>query len=220
MPQHSSSWPTGAGKCLSCTPRFGGTSACTRPGRSGVPAAISCFAITPSRPSTTPAEPPLRGSSTTGIRPSGGCRPTWSPSPPTPLEIETSTGARFTATHFADAQFPLAGVDRSLPLYWLAGYAGGLLLPFSDSTGGSTTYPGGRYLLDTVKGADLGERDGWLTLDFNFAYNPSCAYNPAWVCPLAPAASRLRLPDRGRRAAPLTAPFGCRISASGGRIGA
>jgi uncharacterized protein len=119
---------------------------------------------------------------------------------PTPLEIETSTGARFTATHFADAQFSLAGVDRSLPLYWLAGYAGGLLLPFSDSTGGSTTYPGGRYLLDTVKGADLGERDGRLTLDFNFAYNPSCAYNPAWVCPLAPPASRLDHPiEAGER---------------------
>ena len=40
-------------------------------------------------------------------------------------------------------------------------------------------------MLDTVKGADLGEQDGRLVLDFNFAYNPSCSYDPAWVCPLA-----------------------------------
>ena len=46
----------------------------------------------------------------------------------------------------------------------------------------------GRYLLDTVKGADLGGdvREGVLVLDLNFAYNPSCAYDPDWACPLAP----------------------------------
>ncbi len=49
------------------------------------------------------------------------------------------------------------------------------------------TYGGGRYLLDTVKGADLGSTFDRLVLDFNFAYNPSCAYDPAWACPLAPA---------------------------------
>jgi uncharacterized protein (DUF1684 family) len=42
-----------------------------------------------------------------------------------------------------------------------------------------------------VKGADLGEQDGRLVLDFNFAYNPSCSYDPGWVCPLAPPANRL-----------------------------
>ncbi len=53
------------------------------------------------------------------------------------------------------------------------------------------TYGGGRYLLDTVKGADLGTEGDRLVLDFNFAYNPSCAYDPRWVCPLSPPANRL-----------------------------
>jgi uncharacterized protein (DUF1684 family) len=56
------------------------------------------------------------------------------------------------------------------------------------------TYGGGRYVLDSVKGADLGMRDGHLVLDFNFAYNPSCAYDPAWACPLAPRENWLAVP--------------------------
>ena len=58
------------------------------------------------------------------------------------------------------------------------------------------TYGGGRYLLDTIKGADLGfDADaGTLVLDFNFAYNPSCAYDPAWACPLAPPGDRVAVP--------------------------
>jgi uncharacterized protein (DUF1684 family) len=64
-------------------------------------------------------------------------------------------------------------------------------VPFRDRTAGVSTYGAGRYLIDTVKGADLGgDVDlttgvGSLVLDFNFAYHPSCAYDPAWVCPLA-----------------------------------
>ena len=65
-------------------------------------------------------------------------------------------------------------------------------MPFRDGTSGGETYGAGRYLLDTVKGADLGTApDGRLVLDFNFAYNPSCAYDPKWVCPLAPPPNRL-----------------------------
>ena len=74
---------------------------------------------------------------------------------------------------------------------WLEGYGGGAFLSFRDATSGARRYGGGRYLLDTVKGADLGEEDGRLVLDFNFAYNPSCSYDPGWVCPLAPPANRL-----------------------------
>ena len=55
-----------------------------------------------------------------------------------------------------------------------------------DGLAGTETYGGGRYVIDTVKGADLGGEDGRLVIDLNFAYNPSCAYDPAWVCPLAP----------------------------------
>ena len=72
-------------------------------------------------------------------------------------------------------------------------YAGGLFVPFADATSGRETYGAGRYLLDTVKGADLGgdALAGRLVLDLNFAYNPSCAYSPAWTCPLAPAGNTL-----------------------------
>ncbi len=88
---------------------------------------------------------------------------------------------------------PFPGGDRTLTCYWLEGYSGGLFLPFRDATNGRTTYPAGRYLLDTAKGADLGAdpRDGRLVLDFNFAYQPSCAFDPRWSCPLAPPANAL-----------------------------
>jgi uncharacterized protein (DUF1684 family) len=92
---------------------------------------------------------------------------------------------------FATARFELAGVPHSLALYWLEGYGGGVFLPLADATSGTATYGAGRYVLDTVKGADLGERDGLLVLDFNFAYNPSCAYDPRWACPLTPTENRL-----------------------------
>jgi uncharacterized protein (DUF1684 family) len=80
-----------------------------------------------------------------------------------------------------------AGVPRehNLPLYWMDDYAGGLFLPFRDLTSGHDTYGGGRYLLDTAKGADLGTLGGELVLDFNFAYHPSCTHDPRWSCPLA-----------------------------------
>jgi uncharacterized protein (DUF1684 family) len=79
-----------------------------------------------------------------------------------------------------------------LTLYWIGGYGGGVFLPFKDATSGRETYGGGRYLLDTIKSADLGTTaDGAVILDFNFAYNPSCAYSDRWTCPLAPAANQL-----------------------------
>ena len=78
-----------------------------------------------------------------------------------------------------------------LTLYWIEGYGGGLFLPFRDGTNGSETYGGGRYLYDTIKGADLGAGPGEILLDFNFAYNPSCAYNARWVCPLSPPGNTL-----------------------------
>ena len=91
------------------------------------------------------------------------------------------------ARRFAVARFD----GFELELFWLEEYGAGLFLPFRDATSGTATYGAGRYLLDTVKGADLGSQDGRLVLDFNFAYNPSCAYDPKWACPLAPPANRL-----------------------------
>lgn len=78
-----------------------------------------------------------------------------------------------------------------LTIYQIKGYGGGLFLPFKDATSGRETYGGGRYLLDTIKGADLGMEDGKLVLDFNFAYHPSCRYSNSWVCPLAPTENTL-----------------------------
>jgi uncharacterized protein len=94
---------------------------------------------------------------------------------------------------------------RRLSLFWMAGYAGGLFLPFRDATNGAETYGAGRYLLDAAKSADLGgDLDGGrLVLDFNFAYQPSCAFDPKWACPLAPPENRLDLAIRaGERLAP------------------
>ena len=79
-----------------------------------------------------------------------------------------------------------------LTVYWLLGYCGGVFLPFTDATSGRETYGGGRYLLDTIKSADLGQAsDGRAVLDFNFSYNPSCAYSARYVCPLSPPGNRL-----------------------------
>ncbi len=107
------------------------------------------------------------------------------------FEIATSGDETMGFTRFATVVFELHGRSLSLELYWLDGYGGGLFLPFRDASSGRETYGAGRYLLDTVKGADLGMDGRRLVLDFNFAYNPSCAYDPRWVCPLAPPPNRL-----------------------------
>jgi len=106
-------------------------------------------------------------------------------------EIGASGGGSFAFDRFASVRFELRGEPGELELYWLEGYGGGLFLPFADAMSGGETYGAGRYLFDTVKGADLGTEDGGLAMDFNFAYNPSCSYDPAWVCPLAPPPNRL-----------------------------
>ena len=103
------------------------------------------------------------------------------------IEVETGTDGIVPFELIGVVDLPSVG---ALDIWRLASYGGGLFLPVKDSLarepGG--TYGGGRYLLDTVKGADLGPgaTPESLVLDFNFAYNPSCAYDPAWACPLAP----------------------------------
>ena len=112
------------------------------------------------------------------------------------FEVEASAGEPMAFERFAVARFDLGGAACALELYWLEAYGGGLFVPFADATSGAETYGAGRYLLDTVKGADLGGDDGRLVLDFNLAYNPSCSYDPRWACPLAPPANRLAVPVR------------------------
>ena len=116
---------------------------------------------------------------------------------PEHFDIETSgDSGTYGFTRFGTARFELMGEALGLDLYWLDGYGGGVFLSFRDATSGTETYGACRYLLDSVKGADLGTEDGRLVLDFNFAYNPSCAYDPKWVCPLATPANRLAVPVR------------------------
>jgi uncharacterized protein (DUF1684 family) len=110
---------------------------------------------------------------------------------PARLAIPHSTGGSTVFVRVGRVDFTLTGVAHSLDLYWLDAYGGGLFLPFRDVSNGDTTYGGGRYLFDTVKGADLGSHESNLTLDFNFAYHPSCFHSPRWSCPLAPPGNRL-----------------------------
>jgi uncharacterized protein (DUF1684 family) len=111
-------------------------------------------------------------------------------------DVGSSDGATMAFERIGLARFALHGTACELELYWLLGYGGGLFVPFADATSGGETYGAGRYLLDTVKGADLGTSDGRLVLDFNLAYNPSCSYDPSWACPLAPAPNRLAIAVR------------------------
>jgi uncharacterized protein (DUF1684 family) len=99
--------------------------------------------------------------------------------------------------------FEVSDRDATLEILWLDAYGGGIFIPFRDDTNGISTYGGGRYLLDTVKGADLGHEGDEIVLDFNYAYHPSCVYSYRWSCPLAPPANRLPFPvEAGERLTP------------------
>jgi uncharacterized protein (DUF1684 family) len=105
---------------------------------------------------------------------------------PDVLEVQLEEDGLTRLRRFGKVAFELERQPLELSLFWVMGYGGGVFLPFRDATAPDETYGGGRYLLDTIKGADLGNERGRLVLDFNYAYNPSCAYNPRWHCPLAP----------------------------------
>jgi uncharacterized protein (DUF1684 family) len=121
------------------------------------------------------------------------------------IDFETGTDGVVSFERFGAVDLPHVG---SLDVWRLTSYGGGLFIPVKDATAGREggTYGGGRYLIDTVKGAHLGGTGRSLVLDLNFAYNPSCAYDPAWACPLAQPGNTLgvELPV-GERAQPLTA---------------
>jgi len=119
--------------------------------------------------------------------------------PEEPGEIVIDTGGEDGAIRYRRAgslAFELAGRACRLAVLSLVAYGGGLFLPFKDATSRAETYGGGRYLFDTAKNTDglaleiaLGSPE--VTIDFNFAYNASCAYNPRWACPLAPPENTL-----------------------------
>lgn len=111
--------------------------------------------------------------------------------PDMPLSIP---GEPMPFTRIGWVRFVVDGTPCRLSVYWLNDYAGGIFIPFRDATGGRETYAGGRYLWDSAKGADLGTNGDELVLDFNYAYHPSCMYDPIWSCPLAPEENWLPVP--------------------------
>lgn len=108
-----------------------------------------------------------------------------SPAPPQRIEVPTATDGVVPFDRIGVLETPWGRLDA----WWLGSYGGGLWVPVR---GGRGAYGGGRYLYDTVKGADLGAS---LVVDLNFLYNPSCAYDEAWACPLPPPGNVLDLPD-------------------------
>jgi uncharacterized protein (DUF1684 family) len=125
------------------------------------------------------------------------------------VELDTDVGARrLEVATGTDGLLPFERIGvlhlrevGDLDAWWLGSYGGGLFVPIKDGLAGSETYGGGRYVIDTVKGADLGG-EGWLVVDLNFAYNPSCAYDPAWACPLAPPGNVVAAPVRAGELVP------------------
>ena len=141
-----------------------------------------------------PLDQPLEPAGAAGIGPLDFGAPSTSLA----IDLPVSAGGAMAFRRFGAVTIPFRAGPRRLEIFWMEGYAGGLFLPFRDATNGSETYGAGRYLLDAAKSADLGgNRDaGTLILDFNFAYQPSCAFDPKWACPLAPPSNRLDLPVR------------------------
>ncbi|GAA1675345.1 DUF1684 domain-containing protein [Fodinicola feengrottensis] len=103
--------------------------------------------------------------------------------------LDVPTDGEGTTTMRRIGQVELLG--SRVDVWWLRQYAGGVFLPLRDGTAADTSYGGGRYLLDTAKSADLGGGAKSLVVDLNFLYHPSCRYNPAWQCPLAPPGNRV-----------------------------
>lgn len=119
-------------------------------------------------------------------------------------ELLIDTGGEDGAVRYRRAGrlvFELGGQTCRLTVLSLVQYAGGLFVPFRDATSGHETYGGGRYLFDTAKDTDglvlevtPGSQE--VVLDFNYAYNASCAYSPRWACPLAPPENFLKVAVR------------------------
>ena len=105
------------------------------------------------------------------------------------VEMQTSTGEVASYVRWARIHFEVDGEAAALTVYRDA-QSGDLFLPFQDANAGGETYGAGRYL-------EVEELEhGRLRVDFNYAYNPYCAYNEAWSCPIPPAENRLAVPIR------------------------
>ncbi|MCW2614773.1 MAG: hypothetical protein JWN08_1767 [Frankiales bacterium] len=110
------------------------------------------------------------------------------PAEPRRIEVPTATDGIVPFERIGVLRTPWGSLDA----WWLDSYGGGLWIPLKDPS--PRTYGGGRYLYDTVKGADLGTTaDGCLVVDLNFLYAPSCAHDPRFSCPLAPEGNVLQV---------------------------
>ena len=103
------------------------------------------------------------------------------------IEMQTSTGDVQVYTRYARVSFTVEGQPAELTIY---ASDSGYFLPFVDSLANKETYGAGRYLEPETE-------DGvHFSIDFNLAYNPYCAYNERWSCPLTPFENRLKVPIR------------------------
>jgi len=130
------------------------------------------------------------------------------PDPAAPaLDVPRSgDGAQIPFVRIGWVRFLVDGTPCRLSVFWLNEYAGGIFIPFRDASNGRETYGGGRYLWDSAKGADLGTIGDELVLDFNYAYHPSCVYDPIWSCPLAPQENWLPVPINAGERLPRSRP--------------
>jgi uncharacterized protein len=110
------------------------------------------------------------------------------------IVMQTSTGETQHYRRAGKVRFEVGGRPAEVTLYQSWGEEE-LFLPFRDATSGKATYGAGRYLEVEPPG-----RDGGVVLDFNLAYNPYCAYNPDWSCPIPPGENWLAVPiEAGER---------------------
>jgi uncharacterized protein len=103
------------------------------------------------------------------------------------IRMQTTTGDVQTYERFGRVRFEVLGEEAGLTIYR---NEHGFFLPFVDSLAGKETYGAGRYVEPEE------QSDGSLLIDFNLAYNPYCAYNADWSCPITPAENRLKVPIR------------------------
>ena len=114
---------------------------------------------------------------------------------PSEVTIATTTGDERTYVRVATATVEIDGEDTTVALY-STGHDS-LFLPFRDGTSGQESYGAARYLDIQPEG------DGKVTIDFNYAYAPFCAYSDRYSCALPPAENWLSVPIRaGERLAP------------------
>lgn len=108
------------------------------------------------------------------------------------IEMETSTGDLRPYRRWGRFTFTVDGEEAALTIY---SDGHGLFLPFKDATNGRETYGAGRYL-DTHRPGLEQLSTAKIRIDFNFAYNPYCAYSEAYSCPLPPAENWAKVPIR------------------------